>query len=254
MFTTPLAEHYMYFTSHTSAKLDIFSCHTHKGDNTGQMLHLPDPFCLFWLLFNMQWMYYDIILFRWYLLHYFGNVMGHLSTSGVILHLIYQQVEWKFNCPNTKTGKNPWNKTTEQTIKKRNKTKLLTTKNPGLLQFSKITHIINGRVLETRILSTWRSGNTAKVHRLANLSPKEKGTVEVKMGCRVVLRWFIFCSVSQQPYLPYCLGKKNLQNLKRFSTGNHKAAVRHNTFLHRDCTIHKQLAELWKKTPSPSVL
>lgn len=46
-FTTSLAEHFMYFTSHTSAKLDIFNCHTHKGDNTGQMLHLPIPLCLF---------------------------------------------------------------------------------------------------------------------------------------------------------------------------------------------------------------
>lgn len=39
-----------------------------------------------------------------------------------------------------------------------------------------------------RALSIWKSGNTIKAHRLASLAPNEKGTVEVKMGCRVVLR------------------------------------------------------------------
>lgn len=106
-----------------------------------------------------------------------------------------------------------------------------------------------------RVPSLQRSGNTIKVHSLVSLSPNEKGTVEVEMGCRVVLRLVIFSSVSSHT-CPTDLEKKTLQNLKRWRilNGENKATVRHNTILHRDSIIHKQVAELWKKAPNPSII
>lgn len=43
LFTKPMTDHYVYFRTHISAKLNIFNCHTCKGDNMSLTLHLSIP-------------------------------------------------------------------------------------------------------------------------------------------------------------------------------------------------------------------